>query len=414
MGLLLTLSALFAAVLACLGGALLLGVEQTIPVPSQPEPQVSAAVQVQTESPFLDMLSYVPQTWLNHQESESPLNYVDFRANEAVTGIEFFAEYEATGNMWVAGLMRVPYQNQSFLRVQLEEGMRDLVGFSMSDIDRLLEFGDPPGFVTVYAGDIDNDAVGNALSERDFEMEERDGVPVWHRYDDFQLNLQERDPADPFGGDLGGSARVAIFDNTLVYTRAWEVLTPVLEARNNATSAMNDDAFRTLVEAIAAGEGTPIHVLLFGYQGTSGLVFPPVEYVERARNLPDSSTWGVLPPPILIGMSDHQQGENTVHNVALVYENAADAESAGDEIINRLQSFNPDLYEELGVTVDEPRIFTNDTGLQVVIASVRYPLRAEDLPPADSPRQPAMLFWRWMQMVYRREFFLFTSEMPAE
>src|SRR5690606_28795459 len=95
--------------------------------------------------------------------------------------------------------------------------------FDRLAIDRALSYGVPPGMVMLIDVDYDADSIAAALGARDFEQRDVNGVTVWHRYDDFQINLASREPADPFNGQLGGAARVALLPSPsyLVYSASW-------------------------------------------------------------------------------------------------------------------------------------------------------------------------------------------------
>ncbi|MCZ7539810.1 MAG: hypothetical protein M5U29_07870 [Anaerolineae bacterium] len=71
--------------------------------------------------------------------------------------------------------------------------MAAAVGFEwLLDVDRSLEFGDPPGVGLLLGGDFDAAAIGAALQARDFSQADVSGVTVWHRFDD--LAISDRRP----------------------------------------------------------------------------------------------------------------------------------------------------------------------------------------------------------------------------
>ena len=70
----------------------------------------------------------------------------------------------------------------------------------------------------------------------------------------------------------------------------------------------------------------------------------------------------------------------------------------------RLQSFDPGLYEALGVTIDPPRVVTDDSGFAVALATARYPLVLDADPDTGRAPRPGQLIQRWEAMLYRLQF----------
>jgi hypothetical protein len=294
--------------------------------------------------------------------------------------------------------------------------MSDVVGFGWRDVNRLFEAGLPPDFLTVYEGEFDRDAIDAALSARDFATEERGGISVWHRFDDNATNLAETEPADPFSGHLGSGARIADYDGQLVFARNWPTLEGAIAARaGEAPSLAAADDFRALAEALNDGEGSLLRAMLLP-EGTTqqfnSLPEAPSIILER---LPEEwgisvEGWGSLPAPGIAAIADRQEGEDQVNIIALVYDDAATAESAAQEMTTRLQTFDPGLYEELGVTIDAPRVYEDESGFAVALASVRYPLILEADPETGDLPRPGQLILRWQNMIFRLEFVLMAAE----
>jgi hypothetical protein len=370
--------------------------------------------QSEDDNPLLDMLGFIPDT-PEIRESQTLMNYVDFAANEQALNTDIFATYDLTGDLWVYSFDRVQWGGASYFLPQLE-GMSDVVGFGWRDVNRLFEAGLPPDFLTVYEGEFDRDAIDAALSARDFATEERGGISVWHRFDDNATNLAETEPADPFSGHLGSGARIADYDGQLVFARNWPTLEGAIAARaGEAPSLAAADDFRALAEALNDGEGSLLRAMLLP-EGTTqqfnSLPEAPSIILER---LPEEwgisvEGWGSLPAPGIAAIADRQEGEDQVNIIALVYDDAATAESAAQEMTTRLQTFDPGLYEELGVTIDAPRVYEDESGFAVALASVRYPLILEADPETGDLPRPGQLILRWQNMIFRLDFFLMAAE----
>jgi hypothetical protein len=375
-------------------------------------PFMTGFAQSDDENHLLDMLSYIPDTPETRQP-QNYINYVDFEANQMALNTDIFALYDLTGTFWVFSLNRVQWAGAAYFAFQLDH-MADVVGFSWRDVNRLLEAGNPRDVLVVYEGNFDTGAIDAALTARDFASEERDGVSVWHRYEDGEANFQDTEEADPFYGHLGSSARIADYGEQLIFARDWPIIEGANAARTNNTPSLADaDDYRTLAEAVNS-EGILIRAIILPEDITQQLLFSGEEITSMQEGFPEAwnihlEDWGTLPPPSIAALADQQQGNDQVNIIALVYDDATTAQTAAQEIATRLQSFDPALYEPLGVTIDAPRVHIDDSGFAVALASVRYPLILDIDPETDEIPAPGQLMLRWQQMLFRLEFVMMAS-----
>jgi hypothetical protein len=70
--------------------------------------------------------------------------------------------------------------------------------------------------------------VGPALLANGYAEETRDGVTAWARGEDYEINRAFFNMANPFGGDMGRSSRVALEGDLLVQSAGWPLLLDVL------------------------------------------------------------------------------------------------------------------------------------------------------------------------------------------
>lgn len=70
--------------------------------------------------------------------------------------------------------------------------------------------------------------VGPALQANGYAEETRDGLTAWARGEDNRIDRAFHDMANPFGGDMGRSSRVAMDGDLLVQTAGWRLLGHVL------------------------------------------------------------------------------------------------------------------------------------------------------------------------------------------
>jgi hypothetical protein len=310
----------------------------------------------------------------------------------------------------LSGLSRIVAGPQALNYVLLSAGqMRDVVGFEwFNDAITSLEYGAPPAIGLILGGTFDEEAISAALSARAFEQADLNGVTVWHRFGDGQMNIAERDPVDPFGGDLGMAARIAILPGYLVNTRNWDMVEEAVAAAMDEQDSLADDPnYRALAEAITAPEGVLIQALFFKLADTGFIPDDP----RLSQDAPDpTADYGPLMPYALAVLADRQDGNDQVHLIALVYPNATYAADAAEEVARRVRAFTLPvaatvLIEEYGAAVST-WVYESESGA-VAVVEVRYPL-PENRIETNSGLFIAsgQIYRRWMMAMMRREFFL--------
>ncbi len=165
-------------------------------------------------SPLLEMLARVPSGAVSTDSGWALVRYADYEvlfAAEGATAFRELGDAELLLNTLPLGAMLSRFVTGPEALNHLFAGtgrMADLVGFEwLVDVDRSLEFGDPPDLGVLLGGAFAEEAIGTALQDRGFEYVEVQGIPVWHRFGDHEISLADRDPADPFGGHLGAASR---------------------------------------------------------------------------------------------------------------------------------------------------------------------------------------------------------------
>lgn len=108
------------------------------------------------------------------------------------------------------------------LLLMQSKGAKALVGFDMTDIRESASISQQGLLMTLYRLDpgID-DAVGPALDALGYDRNDRSGMPVWARGEDFALDMANRNTANPFGGRLGRWGRVAVDNDLVAWSPAW-------------------------------------------------------------------------------------------------------------------------------------------------------------------------------------------------
>ncbi|MEW6578239.1 MAG: hypothetical protein AB1435_03485, partial [Chloroflexota bacterium] len=155
-------------------------------------PSATALAQDDPPAPsLLAMLAGVPQDALPADSGWATVRYVDFAAlyeAEGIAALRAAGDLDALMNdVPLPGmLMRIIAGPEALSYVFPNSGqMAASVGFEwLLDVDRSLDFGDPPDFGLLLGGDFDAGAIGAALQARDFSQTDVSGVTVWHRFDD--------------------------------------------------------------------------------------------------------------------------------------------------------------------------------------------------------------------------------------
>jgi hypothetical protein len=376
----------------------------------------------QQSDPLLAMLALVPDT-TDSRADTSIVSYVDYRAVESSQGIAKpanSAAYAAMGDAakkWFRAMMRVtsgPNELVSYFQRYVTD-MPKLVGFDWFDIDRALEFGVPPRLGMILGGRFDSAAIGKALSAREFEEMDVDGVPVWYRYEDAQLNLKAREPGDPFGGNLGVAARIAVMPGFIANSRYWDLTKQMVAAHKQTQKSLAEAAdYRSLAQAIT--DPKTYNGMLVQAQ------FLPVNAVEQAEstarmpNPPDLAQYGELPPYTLAVLADRQEGASQVLLIAVAYPDAETAQRASVELHKRVSGFDiGKMYEEWKVTVDDPHVYTSEGSQYVAVVSLRYPLPpTADAGSKDPAPQAGIVFRRWINALYQRQFYPLALKLPKQ
>lgn len=326
-------------------------------------------VQPEPQPPLLPMLALVPDT--PHSVSDV-IMYNDRLAIEtAYPGtkkIASWAEFDAigTGNedlneqerWWMASLnsMYYSYLGQ-YLRVS--ENSPQVVGFDFFEVDREFSYGAPPGQVLILQGGFDMDAVRTAFGNQGFEQDDAgaDAAELWCGPDGCQAgtetNIQDRDPANPFGGHLGRKQPLVIGEDYLLSSAGIEPVQRHLDVLNDehdsladlpeyqaAVTAISEE--RVVIQAAFLDGEALLQVTNVSPTSNSGGPLEP----EQQRTLLESvlEDYETLPVPELIVFADTATETGQVGIIALTYDNTDDAERATQIVRGRLET-----YTSLGI-----------------------------------------------------------------
>ncbi|MCC6613738.1 MAG: hypothetical protein IT320_09690 [Anaerolineae bacterium] len=355
--------------------------------------------------PLLDMLALIPDT---PSARESIVSYVDFRAVETArpgalqpeSWAEWDAAYGAESSaygLWFAALMGVSSGPPTLLTTLLQAGTwPEMLGFDFFDVDRAIEYNQPPGMVQILNGDFDAEAITNAYEARDFSAEARGDLTLLcgsagcdHG---LELNPDQRDSANPFGGTLGRQEPLLIAPGYLVNSPAIEQIERHIALLAGETPALADDpGFRAAAEA-AAREGLLIQAqlvdpALFGAEGEATEAIPPYD---------------------LLLVADAATADEQVVTIGLVYTTAEDAQTAADALPGRIEGYTSlatnqpltDLLAARDATYAVEIYEADEATLALVV--LRAPLAGPD--EVDGSLVSSSLVYRLIiQMLYQRD-----------
>lgn len=392
--------------------------------------------------PLLEMLAHVPDSPLSRSElyfndrlaietAYSPAQMpADFAAFEALGDADDDSSAMSPNELWWRVFMNTS-SSQMSRYIGMVDTMPDAVGFDFFSIDRELNYGQPPQTTTQYEGMFDLEAIRAALSEHGFVQSEEDSAELWCSTDGcdegLRTNLAERDPANPFGGDLGRRQPILISENRLLSSASLPVVENHLEVMNgDAPSLAEAPEYRAAVEALTS-EGTLIQAHFFDGELLLGISqfsldfmrSPSAEQIKLVLQdiLKDYET---LPAYSLLVLGDVATDTEQIGKVALVYDDADSAKTAAELIPRRIAAYTSiavnrtlqELLEERHVTgVTAEVVKSGDTGKYVLLINLPTPKATPEqisqmtIGNTDPPdvTAPGLIYRLLLDAIYRRD-----------
>lgn len=395
-----------------------------------------AAAQDEETPPILEILALVPDT-----ARSGFVGYSDVRAAElsrpGAAQPESFAEWmrlrdedDTSAGLW---LLAFPGSGFSMIEYLLVEGetLPDVMGFDLLDIDRAVTFGEPPATGDIFMGDFDEAAIDDALTDQGFVADELGGFPAWCNAAGCDagntMNLQSRDPANLFGGELGRQQPTVLSGNFLYSSSDLSVVEAMNERANGEKRSLAEvPEYQTAVKAMTDDSDTFlrqahfVHPLqLNPFPLTSDLILSMLESTDMDE-IPEEleeavaevqELYGDLPPYSLIAMADYADAENQYASVILVYENVEDAEAAVELIPQRIEisqsivSRRPlvELFEDRGAELTPTVIEDEETGLSAAVFAWRYDQSPSEPDESGRYQMSGLTYRLFQQMIFSRD-----------
>jgi hypothetical protein len=284
-------------------------------------------------------------------QAPASLGFVDFVALYATTGFQREGwrqrdrpAMEDQEKLMVDALKRI-YTDLPYLPYILVGGEQwtSWLGFDVTDVDWAVSVGEPPTRL-LYLGLAEPPvaAIEAAFAARGAERSEHDGVTFFARGEEGRLDMKNRQPGYPFGGEIGQSERVALLPHALLGSSSTEL---TAQAATGEALA-GDAAAAALVHAAAdAGEGAALlqFTLLaddFSPDYVKALL-PAGSSIEEAKAKLEEQAPGPLPAFRLALFADRQTAAGEEALVALWYDDPAAAAVAAQTLPARLAVYQP-------------------------------------------------------------------------
>lgn len=378
------------------------------------------------DSPFLRMLARVPDTPAAYET----FSYADYRALVAARpgapSVTSWAEYAALNDdqqaLFLSALQGLNSGPDAFARAFLQSGeMAAAVGFDLLNVERAAAYGNPPAGVTLLEGDFNADAVIAAHEARGYTASHAGDLMLLCGANGCEngllANLSDRNPANPFGGELGRNQPVLVGQRLVASSPSSDALALVEATLAGKAASLSDQPdYRAAAEAITAN-GTLLQALFIRPAdilplSSAGADNPALTARDR-QTLLDRLRAAFVPLPqyTLIAFADTLVGGEQVTIVALVYTNQADALATAALFPAQLedaQSFlvkRPfrDVLTERGVTAAEAAVCNASTKRSVVTITLRSPLPAAVAAAGERPAALSRVYAMLARAYYARD-----------
>lgn len=258
-----------------------------------------------------------------------------------------------------------------------------LLGFDFFDIAQAVEYGMPPPRGQILIGDVDPESVTSAYSARGYTADTGDTgtllCPESGCDRGFTIDLANRNPANPFGGNLGRNEFAFVADGLFLNSPDPVTLQSAVEAFGNPQNSLAALPEVQTVGRILAGYPFVNAVMLvdplqLSLADPAALLAPGVP-PDQLEAFLSGFSGEPLAPYALAALAATADDAGEYGLVLLTYDNADDAEAAADVIDTRLatmismatnQPFS-EVYGAVGTLEPAQVVHDETTGLSTVV-----------------------------------------------
>lgn len=372
-------------------------------------------VSAQAQSAFLDAMRYVPAESF-FEETGNIATFADIPAGFAATDTpmpSYWADIEPGSERSV--FRALPYGLASSVTTYLMMGgplYPELLGLDFFDLSGTVEFGVPPNQALVLIGGIAPARVSLAFLARGYRLEGELLCPEAGCDAGREMDINNREPGNPFGGDLGRSFPVFTSPGVLAGS-ASDVL--ARQMASSATGDLTSLADLPEVQALDTVLSQMQHVLSVTIVNPiEFMAFDPLQVLgrnfdaESASALLEQVAAVPLPAYSLVAFAATADESTEFGHVMLVYPDAGQAAAAADSLDERLHSFmsqrdQVSYAETLSGTEFELAPATvmpeSADGVSVVLVSLSTPLSNTD----DAPFV-GLVYRSVINLMYQRDY----------
>ncbi len=326
-----------------------------------------------TEIPLLEMLSRVPDI----PESRVGEMYFNDRVAimkdyEGALMPDSWAEFDAMNHSdgdsnedafgWLVW-WRIYLNNSSSQlgrNIAVSEEMEQVTGFDFFDVERELFYGTPPSTGTMLEGRFDLESVRDAYSTLGLVEWSTEGAELWCPETGceagFEINIGERNPANPFGGDFGRRQPLVLGDGYLMSSPDIDVVEAHIHTFTGTTGSLAD-----VPEYIAGAEamtsvGSLMQAMILDGETLARIrgddsidvLFDPRMTAEQLQEAIHTQLedFQDLPVYSLMMLGDTATEDEHIGMVALVYGVTGDADLAANIIQERINGYQSLYYRQ--------------------------------------------------------------------
>ncbi len=325
---------------------------------------VTSAQDSLDDQPLLKMLANIPNTTMSRTEiyfndrkaietayppAKAPKDWAEFKAMSDAKGTN--ADLLPVDMWW-----RVWRNQQSALTARYmmsSEATPSLVGFDYFQIEQEMTYGTPPAQTLQLAGHFNLDMVRAAFSSRGYTRQDKDGVEMWCPADGCEsgskLNMADRNPANPFGGELGRSQSLIIKDGMLISSPDETVMQNHIDLVAGKEQSLADlPQYRAVADAFTSDGGLLQAyfwdgelIAQMGILSPASVLFGEQATPELAKKFFQDmlKTYKPIPAYQLLAFADIASDSEQIGAVALVYDTEAEAKAAADALPTRINDY---------------------------------------------------------------------------
>lgn len=322
----------------------------------------SAAAQSTTldDQPIMQMLAQVPQG--------APASYLTFSDRAAIaqaypeaqlpTTLEAFFALDNDDQTPEARAQEIwwrifsRYSSSMMAQTLMQaDTLPTSLGLDFFQVQQELSFGQPPENTLYLAGTWDVESVRAALATRNYSLiDENAGAQLWCEEDCLtgsQVQMEARDPGNPFGGNLGQNWPLLVAAGHLIGSRSEPLMRDYLSAANGDLPTLAQDPLWRAAVTAATQEGILLQAMALRGEdlrflneplaGTNLQTLSPEQIQRLAADLLED--YVSLPPFQLLLLADTVSKGQQVGKVILTYVTEAEAQAAAEILPGRIGDY---------------------------------------------------------------------------